>query len=182
VIGKTLRFITSSAITAGSAPVTAPNLLDLLCVATGTSAAYRLAAAVRVNSLEMWSPMASDLVPVTCSVEWSANTSTFGGPSMTTSDTSMGSSRCAHVRAKPPASSLAAMWQGPSATQVLFNLICPANTVLDIHLAVVLRANETSAVAVAGTVSGATVGVLYCRTLYNGSGIGNFAPVGWQSI
>ena len=163
VWGKTLRFRSSSALT--SQAVTASNLLDLLVMATTTTAVNRLCSAVRLTQVEVWGPMAADLVPVTVSVEYNTDAATgISGSNKLRSDTSMGADRCAHVRYRPPMGTVASFWQGVSSSQRLFLLSCPANSIVDIQLTLVLQ-NGEAATAAANAAVAATVGTVYCRGL-----------------
>jgi len=156
------RFQAASAQTADV--VNSTSLCDLLCMATGTTEAYEIARAVKVRKIEIWGPMASNLTPVTVSVEWAASGSApVAGPSNIISDTSMGSARCAHVVSTPPTQSACAFWQVASG-EALFTLAYPTGSVIDLHLSQVLFDGETP-VAVTTGVAGATVGQVYCRAL-----------------
>ncbi len=162
VVKKTLRFKSNAAF---STLFTATQLLDLLCVADTASSAYRLFSSLKIHSIEMWGPMASDLAPVTVSIEYQTPAAAgVGGPNFLKSDTSMGADQCAHVAAGPPQNSQAAMWQSRLASSQIVTLQGPTNTVVDVHLSLCLQNGET-ATAVASAVSGATVGTIYCRGL-----------------
>ncbi len=163
VVKKTLRFKANAAVS--NVNITAANLLDLLCLADTTTSAYRLMSSARLDSVELWGPMASDLAPVTVAVEFQTTSATsIGAPNALKSDTSMGAQQCAHVAMRPPAQSLAAMWQSLAATGTLFTLNGPINMVVDIHLSLYLQ-NGESPTAVTSAVAGATVGTVYCRGL-----------------
>ncbi len=162
VVKKTLRFKANAAVNVN---VTSVGVLDMLCMADTATTAQRLFSSVRLDSVEVWSPMASDLVPVTCSVEFQAPSATsIGSPNFLHSDTSMGSDHCAHLRTSPSPSSIASMWQSRTATNTLFTLVCPANSIVDVHLTLCLQ-NGEPATAVTGAPVGATVGTVYCRGL-----------------
>ena len=163
VLKKTLRFKANAAFTASS--VNATNLLDLLCMADTVTTAQRLCSSVRLDYVELWAPMASDLAPVTVSVEiQTPNSATIGGPNLLKSDTSMGADRCAHVMLTPPPQSQSSMWQSRAGASTLFTMSGPINTVIDVHLSFYLQNGETP-LAVASAVAGATVGTVYCRGL-----------------
>ncbi len=179
VVRKTLRFKASGAST--GVTITGTNMLDLLCMADTTTSAYRLFSAARVVKIEAWAPMASDLVPVTCSIEWMSETNAlFSNPSFLKSDTSMGSVSPAHVLARPPTGALAGMWFGRQVSASLVRLVFPANTLVDLSLELVLQNGETVQ-AVATSVAGATVGQVYCRALDNAAS-SLLVPVSYLTI
>lgn len=134
-------------------------------MADTTTTAYRLFSSFKLHSVEMWAPMASDLVPVTASVEFQTPAAAaIGAPNSLRSDTSMGADQCAHVMSSPPPNSLAATWQSRAATGVLFTLNGPINSIVDVHLSLYLQNGETP-LAVANALVAATVGTVYCRGL-----------------
>ncbi len=143
--------------------LTGASFLDLWCTTPTAATGYQLGNYFRVRKIEIWGPMASDLVPVTVSVEWNGTTVGAYGKSVVVSDTSMGSTEPAHVVAKPPAGSQVAQWLGSGAPLVA-KLIYPANAIVDVSFDLVMR-DEGTAVAVTGAVAGATVGAIYVRAL-----------------
>jgi len=181
VTRKKLRFIASSA---GSVSVGTFDLFDLVCTATAANAAYQMMSGVRIKRVQIWGPMAANLVPVTVSCEWSPNaTLLIGQPSRIMSDTSMGAMRAAYVSTKPPTGSLASMWQsynGGAGSAVLFKLAFPANSVVDVDFEFVLQNGETPT-SVTAAVAAATVGAVYVRALdSNGSVL--LIPVSYATI
>ena len=163
ILGHTLRFRASSALS--SQAITAANLLDLLVMATTTTAVNRLFSAVKLTRVEIWAPMASDLVPVTASIEYNSDlVSGVAGSNKIRSDTSMGADRCAHIRFRPPPETIASFWQGPTSVSRLFQLTCPTNSIVDVQLTMVLQ-NGEAAVAATNAAVAATVGTVYCRGL-----------------
>ncbi len=144
------------------------DLLDLLCMAATATSAYRIPNAVKLRKVEVWAPMASDLAPVTCSVEWrqpAVAGQGVGGNSQIRSDTSMGSARPAYVSAKPPPGSLASMWLNGGNPFTVLAISGPANTVVDVHLSFRVGDSTSEAQAVGAAVAGATVGTVYVRKL-----------------
>ncbi len=175
IVQRKFRFESSAALT--SSPVTINDLFDLVCMAATTTSAYGVYNSVRLRSVEIWGPMASDLKPVTVSVEFlSLN---LGTPRTLFSDTSMGSSICAHVRAKPPVKGASAMWLLKGGTSI-FNLTLPANSIVEVALDLVLQ-DGSGAQAVSAAVAGATVGVLYVRSL-NAINGNNLVPLSFPTI
>ncbi len=123
--------------------------------------------------------MASDLKPVTTSVNWTG-INPVGVPSTLASDTSMGASLCAHVKSRPPRGSAAAMWLVIGSNSTVFELTAPANSIIDVDLDVVLNDGK-GAQTVLAAVAGATAGVLYVRAL-NSNGSNNIPPLSYPTI
>ncbi len=158
---KKFRFQTSAALVNVSISMT--DILGLLAVADTTILASWLNSTFRFKSIELWGPMSSTLAPVTVSVEF-PNTSTLGlsGSRRIASDTSMGATQVAHVKALPLPNSLQSFWQGTAGSQPFMILNAPTNTIIDLSLDLVLQNGETP---VTVAVVAATVGQVYCRAL-----------------
>lgn len=186
VFRKKFRFQANSA--AANQPTYLTDLKDLLCFATGSTAAYELASGVRLRRVQIWGPMASNLTPVTAAVEFPPLAVAVGQPSMITSDTSMGATRAAYVNARPKPQSFAGNWlpsaglSGATTTPVMY-LTYPTGAVVDVDLDFVLQ-NAESPQAVNATVSAATVGKIYVRGLDEiaTSGSPTLVPVGYPTI
>lgn len=175
---KRIRF---KAVAAATTALAFNDLQDLLCVAATTTSAFRLADAVRIKKIEMWGPMAQDLVPVTVSVDWTGSTSIGGfGKSNRVSDTSMGSTEPAHLVSKPPADTQIAQWVRGNNNLALCSLTYPLGTIIDLSYELVLR-DDGTAQAVGGAVAGATVGANYIRSLDSNTGT-NLVPVSYSTI
>ncbi len=165
---------------AGSSTITTDSLGDLLCVAATATSAYQLAKSIRIRRVEMWGPPASNLSPVTVALEWEALSAGSFGNSIKLSDTSVGSTRVAHLNAKPPKSTQVSMWQSATAGNNLFTLTYPVGAIIDIHYSMTVR-EDAGAQAVTGAVAGATVGQVYCRNL-DSTGSNLLNPVSYISI
>jgi hypothetical protein len=162
-------------------PVTRANLLNLVVQATTASTSSRIFYAVRLRSIEAWSPPNTTITPGTfgtteLDIEWVGSFA----PSTIKSGSSMGLEN-AHVNTGPPADSSAAWWSicGSNETEQLVLLTAQAGTIFDVVLECRLMENE---VPVAGDVpAGATPGKVYYDYL-DGLASGNFKPVGQLSI
>lgn len=161
-VRRRFRFEASSAL--AGVTITGRDLFDLVCMATTTTTASQLYESVRIQAVEIWGPMASDLKPVTVDITWPDNTS-IGSPQVVHSDTSMGSSFGAHVRSSPPSWGASSLWQLREATATQFILNGPVNSVVDVTLDLVLQQQSALAATVSHAVSGASVGVIYVRAL-----------------
>lgn len=159
--------------------------MDLMCVATGATAAFRLFDGVRLRGVEIWACNSAGDSSNTVEIEY-LDTATIGGPGVTFSDTAMGLQNIAHVFARPPSGSRASFWLN-NATSLsgndfnLFRLSVPKGGIVDVILEVCLYDNDTS-VSVTGTVAGATVGNVYCRALDSAQNTAVLLPVSWNTI
>ncbi len=146
------------------------DLIDMLATALTATTAASLINALRLKRVSIWAPPAQDLVPVTCSVEFTNNAASgLGQRPRVFSDTSVGATRVASVSVAPPPGSGAAMWQnrfgtGTSVTSGL-NIILngPENSIVDFDLELVLQNNDAFNNAIVTT--GAFPGRLYCRSI-----------------
>lgn len=153
------------------------DLLDLFCVATSASAAYRLASAVRLRRIEMWGEPVSGGSSV--SIEDVGTLSPgVGSPSRVVEDTTLGISRPAHILWRPRLQSIQSMWLSADDGRSLLLISSTGTGYLDLHVSFMLQDGETP-VAVTAPVSGASVGQLYVRSLDGGGAI---IPVTYPTI
>lgn len=161
-LGRVFRFQASQALS--NATVSPDDLSNLIVMADSANTSKRLFASVKLKKIEVWGAMASDLVPVTASVEFiggDAAASSYGSKKELHSDTSMGSSRPAHVTAKPSSKAFASVWFNCySASAAAIALItCPDNSIIDVHVTFVMKNTELEKAGPAPT--GATAGRIY---------------------
>jgi hypothetical protein len=161
----------------GTVQVNRANLLNLVCVATTATTTVRVIEAIRLRRVEIWTnPVALGSPPTTCQLEWQGS----NAPSTVISDTSMGV-RPAHIRTSPPPNSSNRWWSmsGTDEGDVLFDMVLPANSIIDVTTQVRMVEQETPT---AGDVpAGATVGRLYGDYL-DGIISGLCAPVGFTIL
>jgi hypothetical protein len=155
-----LRFVVNGGV--NNASFTFTNLLDAILVATGATVGYQVFDQVKIKFVELWvSPLqgsaANTAALTSVTVTWPGS----DGDARVISDTAMGSEP-AHVMTLPSKLSLAAFWNGPSATTA-FQLICSVGAVVDVGVA--YRNSDSAPVAVANPLVGATVGQFYYRGL-----------------
>jgi len=136
-------------------------MLRSYLIATTSTIGYSLLSCIKVKRVEVWGAIASDLSPVTVSVEFNSDGVETGARKTTHSDSSMGASSPAFVSAKPVKDSIAGKWQGENSTQNLFLITCSTNSIVDIHLTLVFKNDEDPSGSVG--ISGAVAGKLYCR-------------------
>ena len=159
---STLRFRASALL--NNVLITQTDILDLFCMATAANAAYRVMAAARVRSIEVWAPAAAAGV-ATVAVEWSGTPGNMTGPKQLITDTTLGSARPAHVKTRAPRDSIAAMWFFDGATGgAIIVLDSPQEAIIDFTCEFIVR-NSEGAVAVTAALAAATVGKMYVRRL-----------------
>lgn len=154
MIAHTYRFRSTSDTTTS---ITQDNLIGMcgaMCYVTDTALAP-LANSVRVKSISIWSPPASQGAVATCSVNWS--TETFAS-SIERSDTTISTSQPAKLRTKPPIGSAAWLWLS-TGTDVIFKIVAPTGSIIDVHCVHVL--NDTQTIGTTYLVASGTLGVLY---------------------
>jgi hypothetical protein len=137
---------------------TVNQLLGLCgCIATSATTASPIASAVKIESVELWGAPSTNAVASRVSLTWNAYGET-GLPSEV-SDTTLTTARPAHVRASPPAQSLASFWHvEPVVSQNLFTYYLPQGGIMDIVVSFQLKDVEVNS-AIAG--SALSTGSLY---------------------
>jgi len=158
----------------GTFSITRGKLLNLVVLATSTTATVRLFEAVRLKNVEVWAnPSALGSAPVIAAIEWLGENS----PSTVISDTSMGV-RPAHVSSAPPPSASNRWWciSGTSESDVMFSLTVPTESVIDVTLE--LRLVEQEAPTQGEAPTAATAGQVYGDYL-DGMATSSLAPVGY---
>jgi hypothetical protein len=179
VVHKKLRF---QAVAASTSALQFTSLGDLWCMAATATSAYQIASHVRLRKIEIWGPMASSLVPVTVSIDWTGSASLGGfGKSNRVSDTSIGASQSAHLVAIPPPNSQIAMWAAASSTNVICTLTYPLGAIIDLTYDLVVR-DDGSAASVASAVVGAAAGAVYVRSLDSALAGANLPPTSLATI
>lgn len=124
-----------------------------------------IAASVKIHSVEIWSPPASQGAAATCSLEW---LSTYS-PTIEVSDTSVSVSRPAHIKASPPPGSAASFWINPGGIQNIMNITAPVGSIIDVTCTHVL--NDVGAAGQSYTVAAGTLGALYYLPLDGSSDV-----------
>jgi hypothetical protein len=155
------------------------DLLNLIQQATSAISSSSLLAAVKLASIEMWSPpAASSSTPNTVAVRWTP-TNYVGAPDKVISDTTLGTAFAAHIMSRPPSTSVAGQWLANVGQPIMF-LTGPEGTIVDATITFVL-ANGQPTQAMPLTIAGATVGDVFLAALdYSGSKV--LAPVSYASF
>jgi len=134
------RFVSTSATSTAITPTSLLGAMGTLGTAALTNTAYF--GSVKVASIEMWAPPASQGASTTISVNFIG---TANSPNREYSDTTVSVATPAHLKCTPPAMSLASFWQVPSAT-ALFTLIAPVGTIIDVMLTGILNDQDENPV------------------------------------
>jgi hypothetical protein len=176
------RFIATAAVNSGR-QITNVELLDLKCVATAANAAYRLFYGLKINQIEMWAANSSATASNTIELEWYTNNPAYGTDSKIITDTAVGTTNVAHIRAKPPKDSFSGAWLPYLSTAyAVFDLTVPQGTIIDIDFTVSFIDDESAIAVTAGAVAGATVGTLYTRYLDSAAGTPLIYPIATNII
>jgi len=166
------RFIATEAL--GNVLIGTANLLNLLKMTQTSSTAEPIFSAVRLHKVTIWGAIASDLVPVDASIEFSQGsgaTSNIGNPPRVFCATSSGTNHPANISVKPDPNSAAGAWQSRGNTTAITNgavfyLNASINSTIDIDMEVILQNREVPQVSL--PVVAAPVGQLLCGALDNG--------------
>jgi hypothetical protein len=155
--------------------ITDSTLLNFLAVATSATNLQRLLQGVRLRNIELWGPMPASLVPVSAGIVYPTYTA-FSGSAKEITDSSMGSNRSAHVKMGPPVDTAQSLWIVENGTTFV-TINGPIGTVIDLTLDIVFLNGIGSPVVSAPVSVGATIGVVYMRSLDgNAAATANFIP------
>jgi len=138
-VTKKFRFQGGSA-TSGTYNISPCKLCALISTCTVVSTqATQYFDAVRLISVEIWAldtSAAGAGLPSTVSVIFNGNAAGLLGTDISYSDTSIGTTRAAHVKASPPTQSQTAQWQSgvtnSPGSNLLFSIAIPEFAVIDI--------------------------------------------------
>jgi len=174
VIKKTVRYISNNVF---ASSITANDLASILFVGTGTTTASSLVGSVEVERIRMWGP-APTTGATTISCEFSQESTTFiGSPSILMTDTSVDSMHPAYLDLTPPKNSLSGFWISGAATSTatVITLSGPIDTVIDLHLKIVLI--DQTNIGQSVTVTAVIDGVLYFKRLMGTI----LVPIAWPT-
>jgi hypothetical protein len=153
------RFTSSSGTTTNITPVSLSGAAGTICV-IANSTVRSMFGSVRLNSIEIWTPVASIGSFATCSVEWLSTLTSSNTKEV--SDTSTSISYPAHLYTSPPSGSLARFWQRVDSTTPLCAITAPTGSIIDVSISTVLSDNDVTANIVVTT---ATIAVIYYLSL-----------------
>ncbi len=125
---------------------------------------------VKINWIKIWTPPLTNTTQTT-SINWA------GGPnsvSKEVSETTIGTAEIGFIHTSPPRQSLASFWQEGGASTVLFSLVLPINSVMDINVSLVVQDGDPPITTTAAT---AVLGTVYYVSLDHVDGQDKIVPV-----
>jgi hypothetical protein len=160
--------------------ITRGNLLNSIIVnLTGGTSNGRIASAVRVKSIEMWTWMNNQgaVADQTVALTWTSNY----GPTSEISDSTFSSAVPAHIRTSPPRDSLASFWSssGSNESEVILLISAPNYSIMDVVLDFVLLDGSTFT---ATTANNGSAGRVYYSPFDGPNGNGYWQPVSMSAI
>jgi len=145
--------------------LTDTDLIELLLFNSGPGPFYRVFDSVKLRSIELFSPSSTNVLH-TVAVEW-LRVEPYGNRTQTVSDTAVGVTEPAHVRAMPPKDSYASSWLSPSGdSKNIANLTLPFDTVVDITVQYVVNLNSVGVVAQYSGGTSVPTGTMFVPTIY----------------
>ncbi len=160
------RYVAGSALT--NTAITGDQLVCMLSMATSAATANSVIGSARLVSVELWGPPGTT-TPVTVSVEY-GGTDQFAANKVY-SDTSIGATHPAHVRASPDPGQGPAWWTGTGGNLNLFYLNGPSGTIVDVTIEYVVNTMATHADTTTFSITGGTAGRSFVRALDGAGGI-----------
>lgn len=131
-----------------------------------------LAASVKLDCLEIWTPPAAQGNTATCSVEWNGQQSSS---TVEVSDTTVSTAIPAHVKTTPPARSLSSFWQDLAVGNVqLCAITAPAGSIIDATISFIL--DDSGNATTQASVGTAVIGEVYYLAL-DATGTHIYTPV-----
>jgi hypothetical protein len=129
----------------------------------GNTTVVTYANSFRINRIRIWggAQVPATTVPTTVAVDW---TGLGNSPSREVSDTTVSNAFPAFIDTSPPPNSLAAFWQTASSTTI-FTLKCPVQSVVEVHLTLILADGNPDSEGTAITVATGTQGSTYWLAL-----------------
>jgi len=172
---KRFRFVAPTG-ASGALSITPAKLGSLVVMGITTTTVAGLFDQVRVKYVEMWSPSFSTGQPSSVAVTFLGSAAGIIGGNQTFSDTSVGMTHNAHIKAIPHINSQAGQWQNANvnntgAQQTLFVLQCNTGfEVIDVMLEYRFTNDARAGAASTTTVATAVAGQLFYLALDNAAG------------
>jgi len=161
-VSQAVRYSTASNV--GLINITRAQLVNTIVTASSATVACSQLSAVRVRRIRIWGPTAAAGASASVVFTWLSAWS----PAKVIQDMGLGADRGARIDTKPPPKSLAGEWSmaGTNSTEEVFQLVCPAGTIIDIEYVMRLQNVEYGpGLPATVTVSGATTGYMYVTPL-----------------
>jgi len=141
------------------------GIAGAVCQAANSSLAM-IAASVKIHSVEIWTPPASQGSAATCSLEWASSNNS---PTIEVSDTTVSVSEPAHIKALPPQGSAASFWIQPGGGYSIMVVSAPQGSIIDVRCTHVLRDDGTQGQSY--VVAAGTLGAMYYLPLDGASDV-----------
>ncbi len=176
---KTIRFYV---VNNGTYVMQINDLLDLICVATSATTAYRLFDSVRLRKIEMWASSPSGTNNTLVSVEDinSSGVPYLTAKSQSVQDMVVGTARAAHLVYRPTAGTVQSSWFTASngSTAGILSLSVPPGAVIDVTIEYTMADGNQGPSATASSITSATAGNVYCRALCVSQSATGIIPAG----
>lgn len=164
VVKHRYRFVSTSGTAQSIVADDLTGIAGAICT-VANSTLSKVAKSVKLHSVEIWTPPASQGAAATCSLEWAGASN---GPSIEVSDTTVSVSEPAHVRSVPPQGTPASFWQNAGGGQLMI-MTCPTGSIIDVVCSHVLY--DDAAAGVTYAVAAGTLGVMYYLPLDGSSDV-----------
>lgn len=176
-VEKRLRFTATAA--AAATAISCRNIGDSWLFASAANAGFQIMQAFKIKSIRVWAGPSSTLAPVTVALDWSGATAGTLGSDKLVSDTSIGATRVASIHCVPPKDSQLSQWQSATSGNQIFQITCPAGSVIDLSLSILIN-DVATAQAVQNAPVGLSVGSNYMRG-FDGlaTAASNFVPISY---
>lgn len=177
IMGRTIRYVCITALAAQT--FTPGDLLKMMIFTVNTSAtAYTLARCIRIKHISMYFvPSSGDFADNTkvLSFKWSGANNACDN--LITDRGTATQPACIKVR--PPRGTISETWFDPTstgATNTLFTITCPTNTIIDINFEFVLSDGNSTTVTLSGaaTSTGCAILGLFTNHLVPDGGVVSF--------
>jgi hypothetical protein len=169
------RFLASSSFIGSINTQTMMGIAGVM--ASSTTNAYVIASTMKINSIEAWTPPASQGSAATVSLIWAGYNN---APEREVSDTTVSVSTPAYIKSSPPTDSLAKFWFNQVSNQNIFVLNAPVGTIVDVDVDFILF--DDAEVQTAVVLIGATAGLMYYSPLDGFGAASKLNPVSLISI
>lgn len=170
-VSRKYRFVSTS----GTPTVIRVNTLIASCgvLATTATTGSSVFQSVKLRSVEIWSPPASQGAASTCSVLWPLSNES---QPREISDTTVSTAVPAHVSCGPPSHSLASFWNTATSGSALMTLTAPPGSIIDVAVSIVMGDGVTASAS--AVLVGATPGSVYFCALDSSTAAGSiYTPV-----
>lgn len=147
-------------------------------MAVSATVGHPVFTSVKINRIQVWSPVQSQGNASTCSVLFPVADQS---PPKEYSDSSMSTSFPAYVDCRPPPRAICGFWNDDSNNNTLFVITCPTGSIVDVSVSLVMRDGNTDSSQ--ATLVGAVTGVVYYPDLDSlTKATGVLAAVGLTSL